>query len=99
MLPALVLTLGILLYRLLFLLAGAPVPWENFSPLAAICLCTGAYAQKRRDVLWPLAGLAVSDAVLNAHYHVTLLDTRMLPGYFCFLILFALGRAVRRVPR
>ncbi|HEY0789875.1 MAG TPA: DUF6580 family putative transport protein [Chthoniobacterales bacterium] len=99
MLPALVLTLGFLLYRLLFLLAGAPVPWENFSPLAAICLCTGAYARNRRDVVWPLAGLAVSDVVLNAHYHVTLLDTRMLPGYFCFLALFALGRVVRGVPR
>jgi hypothetical protein len=99
MLPALVLTLGILLYRLLFLLAGAPVPWENFSPLAAVCLCTGVYARSKRDVLWPFAGLAVSDVVLNAHYQVPLFDPRMLPGYFCFLMLFFLGRAVRRIPR
>jgi hypothetical protein len=35
MLPALILTLAALLYRLLFVVAGAPFEWANFSPGAS----------------------------------------------------------------
>ncbi len=96
MLPAIVLTCSALVYRLLFLLAGAPAGWGNFSPLAAICLCFGAYAPRARWAALPALGLLISDVVLNAHYGVAWLDTRMIPGYFCFGISFLLGRAARR---
>src|SRR5947209_15234799 len=99
MLPAVILTPGVLVYRLLFLLAGAPAAWANFSPLAAICLCLSAYADRKRLWAVPLAGVVASDLILNAHYHVPLVDTRMLPGYFCFAVAWFLGALIRRLHR
>jgi hypothetical protein len=43
MLPALILTLAALLYRLLFVLPGAPFDWANFSPITSIFLCSGVF--------------------------------------------------------
>jgi hypothetical protein len=88
MLPALILTLAALLYRLLFVLAGAPFDWANFSPLASIFLCSGVFFATKRGALWPALGLLVSDVIINAYYHAPLIDTRMIPGYFCFGIIY-----------
>lgn len=88
MLPALILTLAALLYRLLFLLAGAPFDWANFSPLASIFLCSGVFFATKRGALWPALGLLVSDVIINAYYHAPLIDTRMIPGYFCFAVIY-----------
>jgi hypothetical protein len=95
MLPALLLTFAALLYRLLFILAGAPVDWANFSPLASLFLCSGLFFSIKRAVLLPALGLLVSDVVINAHYHAPLIDTRMIPGYFCFGMIFLLGTWLR----
>ena len=95
MLPALLLTFAALLYRLLFILAGAPFDWANFSPLASIFLCSGLFLPTKRVVLWPALGLIVSDVFINAHFHAPLLDTRMIPGYFCFGIIFVFGVCLR----
>jgi hypothetical protein len=95
MLPALLLTFAALLYRLLFVLAGSPFAWANFSPLAAIFLCSGVFLPNKRAVLWPALGLLVSDILINAHFKVPLLDTRMIPGYFSFGVIFLLGTWLR----
>jgi hypothetical protein len=95
MVPALLLTFAALLYRLLFILAGAPVDWANFSPLASIFLCSGLFLGAKRAALLPLLGLLLSDVVINAHFHAPLIDTRMIPGYFCFGIIFVIGTRLR----
>ena len=95
MVPALLLTFAALLYRLLFIVAGAPVAWANFSPLASIFLCSGLFLGAKRAALFPILGLLVSDLLINAHFHVPLLDTRMIPGYFCFGMIFLLGTWLR----
>ena len=95
MVPALLLTFAALLYRLLFILAGAPVAWANFSPLASLFLCSGLFFSSRRAVFFPVLGLLVSDVIINAHFHVPLVDTRMIPGYFCFGTIFLLGTWLR----
>jgi hypothetical protein len=92
MLPGIILTLSAILYRLLYVLADSPANWANFSPVAAIFLCSGAFLYRRAAYLWPLLALFVSDLIINAHYHAPLLDTRMLSGYFCFGLLLFLGR-------
>ena len=43
MLAALILILAVTLYRVCYALAGSPGGWANFSPLAAILLCSAAY--------------------------------------------------------
>jgi hypothetical protein len=96
MVPALLLTFAALLYRLFFILAGAPVDWANFSPLASIFLCSGLFLKTKRVALLPALGLIVSDVLINAHFHAPLLDTRMLPGYFCFGIIFLTGTWLRQ---
>ena len=96
MVPALFLTFAALLYRLFFILAGAPVAWANFSPLASIFLCSGLFLGAKRAALVPVLGLLVSDVLINAHFHAPLLDARMIPGYFCFAISFLIGNALRR---
>jgi hypothetical protein len=92
MLPGIILTLSAILYRLLYVLAHSPANWANFSPVAAIFLCSGAFLYRRAAYLWPLLALFVSDVIINVQYHVPLLDTRMFSGYFCFGVLLLLGR-------
>jgi hypothetical protein len=99
MLPGIILTISALLYRLLYVLAGSPANWANFSPVAAIFLCSGAFLYRRAAYLWPLVALLVSDVIINAHYHVPLLDTRMLSGYFCFGLLLLFGRWLAQRPQ
>ncbi|MGA8659594.1 MAG: DUF6580 family putative transport protein [Chthoniobacterales bacterium] len=91
MVQALVLTLGAILYRLLYAFAGSPAEWGNFSPMAAVVLCSGAFLSRKAAFLVPVVALLVSDIILNAHYHVPLLDTRMIPGYFSFGLILLLG--------
>ena len=95
MVPALLLTFAALFYRLLFILAGAPVDWANFSPLASLFLCSGLFLSSKRAVFFPALGLLVSDVLINAHFHVPLIDTRMIPGYFCFGMIYLIGTRLR----
>jgi hypothetical protein len=91
MVPAFILTLGAIVYRVLYALAGSPAQWANFSPLAAVVLCSGAFLSRKAAFLVPVVALLVSDLILNAHYHVPLFDTRMIAGYFSFGIILLLG--------
>jgi hypothetical protein len=94
MVPALLLTFAALLYRLLFILAGAPVDWANFSPLASIFLCSGLFLPKKSAVLLPALGLLLSDVLINAHFHGPLLVSDLL-----FTSLFLLTQALLRPQR
>ncbi len=91
MLAGLLLIIVAIFYRVLYALAGAPAEWANFSPLAAIILCAGAYLRPRAAFVIPLAIVLLSDLLLNAHYQVPLFDPRMLPGYFSFGLILLLG--------
>jgi hypothetical protein len=99
MLPALLITFAALVYRLLFVLAGSPATWANFSPLTSIFLCSAVFLPQKRSVIWPALGVVASDALINAHSHLAILDARMIPGYFCFAISFLLGVWLRRTTR
>jgi hypothetical protein len=91
MLPVLILSILTLCYRLAYALAGSPGWWANFSPLAAIVLCSGVYLT-RKSLFWiPVIAIIVSDLILNAHYHVPLLDARMLSGYLALGAVFCIG--------
>jgi hypothetical protein len=96
MLAALILLFAVTLYRVCYALAGSPDAWANFSPLAAILLCSAAYLPRKYILLAGLGPLVVADLVLNAHYHEPLLDTGMFSRYFCFGLILLLGYAVRK---
>jgi hypothetical protein len=95
MLPALVLTFAVTLYRVCYALAGAPATWANFSPVAAILLCSAAYLPRKVVILAAFGPLVVADFILNAHYHAPLIDTGMFSRYFCFGLIILVGFALR----
>jgi hypothetical protein len=99
MVQALILTLGAIVYRLLYAFAGSPAQWANFSPMAAVVLCSGAFLSRKAAFLVPVVALLASDLILNAHYHVPLFDTRMIAGYFSFGIILLLGFWVSKQQR
>jgi hypothetical protein len=96
MLPTIVLILATTAYRICYALAGAPASWANFSPVAAILLCSAAYLPRKALLLVALGPLVVADLLLNVHYHAPLIDTGMLSRYFCFGLIVLLGFALRQ---
>jgi hypothetical protein len=96
MLPTIVLILAATAYRICYALAGAPASWANFSPVAAILLCSAAYLPRKALLLVALGPLFVADLLLNAHYHAPLIDTGMLSRYFSFALIVLLGFALRQ---
>ena len=97
MLAALILIIAVTLYRVCYALAGSPGSWANFSPLAAILLCSAAYLPRKYILLASLGPLLVADLLLNAHYHEPLIDTGMVSRYFCFGLILLLGYVVRKL--
>jgi hypothetical protein len=95
MIAALILIFAVTLYRVCYAFAGSPEAWANFSPLAAILLCSAAYLPRKFILLASVGPLLVADLLLNAHYHEALLDTGMVSRYFCFGLILLLGYAVR----
>src|SRR5206468_10908055 len=96
MLVALILIFAATFYRIGYALAGSPAEWANFSPVAAILLCSAVYLPNRVVLLAGLVPIVVADLILNAHYHAALIDTGMASRYFCFALILLLGYAVRR---
>lgn len=75
---------------------GAHLPWlENFSPLAAICLCGAIYLPRKLAVILPVSIIFISDLVLNAHYQHPWMSLDMLPNYIAFGLILWLGWAIR----
>ncbi len=96
MLAALILIIAVTLYRVCYALAGSPAAWSNFSPLAAVLLCSAAYLPRKYILLAGLGPLLLADLFLNAHYHVPLFDTGTLARYFTFGLILLLGYFVRK---
>ncbi len=96
MFAALILILAVTLYRLCYAFAGSPGAWANFSPLAAILLCSAAYLPRQFILLIGLGPLVAADLILNVHYHQPLIDTGMFSRYFCFGLILLLGSLVRK---
>jgi hypothetical protein len=93
---ALILLLVATLYRVCYAFAGSPGGWANFSPLAAILLCSAAYLPRRFILLVGLGPLLAADLILNAHYQQPLIDTGIFSRYFCFGLILLLGCLVRK---
>ena len=101
MIPALLLVLVAVVYRVVLGIAGsAHLDWlHNFSPLAAIAFCGALYLPRRLAIAVPLVALFVSDLFLNAHYGVALVSLAMLPGYLALGLCVALGLRLRETPQ
>jgi hypothetical protein len=96
MLAALILILAVTLYRVCYAFAGLPGAWANFSPLAAVLLCSAAYLPRQFILLAGLGPVLAADLVLNVHYHQALIDPGMFSRYFCFGLILLLGILVRK---
>jgi len=96
MLAALILIIAVTLYRVCYAWAGSPAAWSNFSPLAAVLLCSAAYLPRKYILLAGLGPMVLADLFLNSHYHVPLFDPEALARYFCFGLVLLLGYLVRK---
>lgn len=93
---ALILILAVTLYRVCYAMAGSPGGWANFSPLAAVLLCSAAYLPRRFILLAGLGPLLAADLILNLHYHQPIIESGMLSRYLSFALILLLGSLVRK---
>jgi hypothetical protein len=93
MIPALLLILSVIAYRIvtgLFAQSGS-IGLLNFAPLAAIALCAAAYFPAKYKFTVPMIALLISDVVLNIHYGFSLLSPFVLSHYLGFALVGCLG--------
>ena len=90
MIAAMILTLICVLYRVAAGMHGGD-GWANFAPISAIALCGAVYFPRIAAWLLPLAILAVSDAILDAFYHVSELSWEMGMRYAILAVVIALA--------
>src|SRR5262245_38868338 len=83
MIPAFLLVLSAAAYRITTgLLIHSGATWlSNFTPLAAIALCSAAYFPTKYKFSVPLLTLFISDAVINFRYGAPLLDSQIIVRY------------------
>jgi hypothetical protein len=93
MIPALLLVLSVAAYRITTgLLIHSGATWlSNFTPLAAIALCSAAYFPKKYKFSVPLVTLFISDAVINLRYGAPLLDLQILARYAALAAVGCIG--------
>ena len=93
MIPALLLVLSVVVYRVTTgLLIHSGAGWlSNFVPLAAIALCGAAYFPKRYKFSVPLLTLFISDVIINLRYGAPLLDPQILVRYAALALVGCLG--------
>ena len=93
MIPALLLILSAILYRIVTGVFGPSdsIGLLNFAPLAAIALCAAAYFPTKYKFTVPMIALLISDVVLNIHYGFTLLSPFVISHYIGFAIVGCLG--------
>jgi len=93
MIPAFLLIFSAAAYRITTgLLIHSGASWlSNFAPLAAIALCSAAYFPKKYKFSVPLITLFISDAVINFHYGVPLLDPQILIRYAALALVGCVG--------
>src|SRR6201982_3340603 len=93
MIPALLLVLSVVVYRVTTgLLIQSGASWlSNFAPLAAIALCSAAYFPKKYKFSVPLLTLFISDMIIDLSYGAPLLDPQILFRYGALAIVGCLG--------
>jgi hypothetical protein len=100
MIPALILILAAVVYRIvtgLAIISGST--WlSNFAPLAAIALCGAVYFPTKLKFALPLAALFLSDIVLNMHYSAPLLAPEIVCRYLALGLVGWLGLAMANNP-
>jgi hypothetical protein len=93
MVPALVLIVCAVIYRIatgLMIHSGA-VWFAELYPARAIALCAAVYFPRKYKFSVPLVAFFISDAVINYHYGVTLLDPQILSRYFALILVGCFG--------
>lgn len=97
MIPALILTLSAVAYRVAAgLLIHSGATWlSNFAPLAAIALCGAAYFPTKFKFTVPLGALFISDLLLNYVYAARLIQSHMLSRYIALALVGLLGFALQ----
>ena len=93
MIPAFLLVFSVAAYRITTgLLIHSGATWlSNFTPLAAIALCSAAYFPKKYKFSVPLVTLFISDAVINFSYGAPLLDSQILVRYVALVVVGCAG--------
>lgn len=89
MLPVLLLLTAIVAFRLI------PTGWENFSPMAAVVLCSAACLPRRWAFALPFAAFAISEVALNLRYGVAPVNPNTFSVLIGFALIFALGWSIR----
>jgi hypothetical protein len=97
MIPALLLVFSAVVYRVTTgLLIHSGASWlSNFTPLAAIALCSAAYFPNKYKFSVPLLTLFISDAIINFHYGAPLLDPQILVRYAALTLVGCVGLLLR----
>jgi hypothetical protein len=97
MIPALLLVLSAVACRITmgFLIHSGATWLSNFTPLAAIALCSAAYFPAKYKFTVPLIALFISDAVLNFHYGAAMLDPLILCRYLALALAGCVGLLLR----
>src|SRR5438445_6934296 len=93
MIPAFLLVFSAAAYRITTgLLIHSGATWlSNFTPLAAIALCSAAYFPRKYKFSVPLVTLFISDAVINFRYGAPLLDPQILVRYAALALVGCVG--------
>ena len=93
MIPALLLVFSVVVYRVTTgLLIHSGTNWlSNFTPLAAIALCSAAYLPKKYKFAVPLLTLFISDVIINLSYGAPLFDAQILVRYVALALVGSLG--------
>ena len=98
MIPALILTLSAVAYRLaagLLIHSGQATWLSNFAPLAAIALCGAVYFPPKFKFSIPLGALFISDLFLNYHYRASILDPHIIGRYLALALVGFIGLALQ----
>jgi len=98
MIPALILTLSAVAYRVatgLLIHSGQAAWLSNFAPLAAIALCGAAYFPTKFKFTVSLGALFISDLFLNYVYAAPLIQSHMLSRYVALALVGLLGFALQ----
>ena len=93
MIPALLLILAVVVYRVTTgLLIHSGAGWlSNFVPLAAIALCSAAYFPNKYKFSVPLLTLFISDAIINFRYGAPMLDAQIIVRYAVLALVGCIG--------
>ena len=98
MIPALILTLSAVAYRVatgLLIHSGQATWLSNFAPLAAIALCGAAYFPATFKFCVPLGALFISDLFLNYVYAAPLIQSQMVSRYIALALVGLIGLALQ----